>query len=226
MVWGMIFNEPSTFEPRFGMYGVASLRWCLAGRNQAAGLWCHYQCGRLGENFRGWTDFVRCGWNFLGILCEFSPRKLLGEMIQVDYSSIFQKGWDHQLYSWLWACFLRVFTCLYWMILDRNSRGWRLEECGKNMCFPSVSCWIRNTKCLGFLHLCATRQSSLRWRGWRRSLAVGCTFGWYRGIQPNYSDIRRRHTPKEVTYTAIICRHLDDFSVFQVGEIVYSNSPR
>ena len=55
--------------------------------------------------------------------------------------------------------------------------GWRLEECGKNMWFLSVSCWIRNTKCLGLLHLCTTRQSSLRWRGWRRSLAVGCTFG-------------------------------------------------
>ena len=82
--------------------------------------------------------------------------------------------------------------------------GWRLEECGKNMWFLSVSCWIRNTKCLGFLHLCTTRQSSLWWHGWSRSLAVGCTFGWYRGIQPNCSDIRRRHTPKEVTYTDII----------------------
>lgn len=78
--------------------------------------------------------------------------------------------------------------------------GWRLEECGKNIWFLSVSCWIRNTKCLGLLHLCTTRQSSLRWRGWRRSLAVGCTFGWYRGIQPNYSDIRRRHPQRRDIY--------------------------
>ena len=48
-------------------------------------------------------------------------------------------GWN-SLESWvLSVCFLRVFTCLYWMILDGNLEGWRLGECGKNMCFLSIS---------------------------------------------------------------------------------------
>ena len=85
----LVFHEQTT--PRFGMYGVASLRWCLAGRNQVAGLWCHYQCGRLGREFQGWTnsqwdvvEIFLTGWWQLTQFIEFSPQKLFGEMIQVD----------------------------------------------------------------------------------------------------------------------------------------------